>query len=355
MEFFAEESNVRVLGRSLMIDNVRYLDYSGAAIEFIVTGKKVEATLWTNGDQGEEIYKAWVAVFINDEITPSKRFSLDVEQDTYVLYESLQEETVKIRFVKISEEAFGKVGIKSIKTDSNIPITPTENKPRKIEFIGDSITCGYGIEGTFEVDIFNTTQENCWIAFAARCARALDADYHLVAWSGIGTISAWVEETVDEPLNDWLMPMLYQYTDASLCKDLNIEKDNWEVWDNTKFVPDVIVINLGTNDASYVRNIPERITDYEKTYYEFLEFVRNHNPKSTILCTLGAMGQDLCPIINKQVERFAKEQQDANIFFMEFDIQLDSDGIGSDWHPSETTHIKMADKLTGKIKELKQW
>ncbi|HKM05020.1 MAG TPA: GDSL-type esterase/lipase family protein [Lachnospiraceae bacterium] len=355
MEFLANNNNVRILGRSLMIDHIRYLNYSSSAVEFIFTGKDLWATLWTNGHQGDEIYKAWVAVFVDDELTPSKRFSLDVEEKDYMLYHSNQEKTVKIRLVKISEEAFGKVGIISFKTDTQHPIIPTKEKQRKMEFIGDSLTCGYGIEGTFEVDVFNTAQENCWTAYAARCARAFDADYHLVAWSGIGIVSAWVEETVDEPLNDWLMPMLYQYTDASLCKDLNMQKEDWEVWNHSHFVPDIIVINLGTNDASYVRNIPERITEFEKTYYQFLEYVREHNRHSTILCTLGVMGQDLCPVIHSQVERFAKDKKDTNIFFMEFDVQLESDGIGSDWHPSETTHCKMAEKLTNKIKELKKW
>src|SRR5690606_15648285 len=122
---------------------------------------------------------------------------------------------VTIRLVKYSESAFGKVGIKSISVDAaSNPIRPTQNKNIRLEFIGDSITCGYGIEGRLDVDSFNTVQENPWKAYAARTARALDADYNLVSWSGIGIISAWTDQ--EEPVTDWLMPELYPYTDKAM-------------------------------------------------------------------------------------------------------------------------------------------
>lgn len=355
MDFLACSEHMKISGRTMEINGVRYLDYSGAFVEFVFTGKRVSATLWSNSHTMEDIYKAWVAVFVDDHDEPVKRFSLEQEEAEYVLFESEVEVTVTIRLLKVSEEAFGKVGIKKITTDNDKALIPTGKKMRTMEFIGDSITCGYGIEGIFEVDIFNTTQENCCKAYAMRTAKALDADYHLVSWSGIGTTSAWVEETVNEPLNDWLMPMLYQYTDASLCRDLNIPLEHWERWDYNRYQPDIIVINLGTNDASYVRNIPERMADYEVTYYKFLEQVRENNPQAVILSTLGAMGQDLCPAVERQVLRFAKDKKDQNIHFMSFDVQLDADGIGADWHPSEKTHIKMAECLTKKIKEIMNW
>jgi lysophospholipase L1-like esterase len=352
MNYTVNEDNFKILGRTLMLDDVRYLDYSGSYIEFEFVGTKVEAVIWTNGASGEDLYKAWIAVFVNDEIVPSKRFALNEEEKSYLLYEGEGIEVTKIRIMKMSEVAFAKVGFKSINIEGTT-LKPTKNLKRKIEFIGDSITCGYGNEGIFNVDVFNTTQENPWEAYAIKTARKLEADYHLVSWSGIGIISNWVEETVNEPLNNWLMPMLYQYTDAHLCKELNLATA--EVWDNTRFVPDVIVINLGTNDMSYTRQIPERVENFGDEYYKFLEFIRSHNPNSSIICTLGAMGQDLCPEIEKQVIRFSSEKKDSDIFFMKFDIQRDEDGIGADWHPSIKTHEKMAEKLCGKIKEIKNW
>lgn len=349
----AEEKSVKVLGRTLMLEGVRYLNFSGAAIEFEFTGTKAEAVLWTDGASGEEIFKAWMAVFINEEEVPSKRFSLDVEEDAYVLYEGAKPEKVKIRLVKMSEAAFSKVGVKSITIDSNQMPVPTAYLDRKIEFIGDSITCGYGNEGVLNTDVFCTAQENPWDAYAAKTARHFHADYHLISWSGIGIISNWVSETEDKPLDHWLMPMLYQYTDAALSNDRKIE--NPEVWDHKRFIPDVIVINLGTNDTSYTRGIKERVNAFGEKYYQFLDYVRNHNVNTTIICTLGVMGQELCPEIQRQVEKFTLEKQDDNIHFMEFEVQKESDGIGADWHPSLLTHAKMSERLIAKIREVKLW
>jgi len=355
MEILLNNKNLKISGRCLTIDEVLYLGYSGAFVEFQFTGKKVHATICSNSPDLESIFNAWIAVFIDDSNEPIKRIPLTEFEKDYLIYESEEEKSVKIRIVKISEAAFGKVGIKKITTDNDNPLTPKDIKARKIEFIGDSITCGYGIDGIFEKDSFTTEQESCYKAYAIKTARELNAEYHLVAWSGIGTTSSWMEENTQEPLNDWLMPMLYRYTDASLCQTLKIPIDKWELWNFSQFQPDLIVINLGTNDSSYVKNIPERIEKYEMDYFNFLNQVRENNPNSTVLATLGVMGQDLCKSVEKQVLEFKKIYNDEKIHFMPFDIQLEEDGIGTDWHPSENTNIKMMLKLTKKIKEIMKW
>jgi lysophospholipase L1-like esterase len=296
----------------------------------------------------DKIYKAWVAVFIDGEEKPIKRFPLEKEEDTYVLYEGTAKKEVLIKLVKYSEAAFGKVGIKSITVDGEI-LPPAVKEMRKLEFIGDSITCGYGNEGKWNVDVFNTTQENPWEAYAARAARALHADYHLISWSGIGIISNWTDQ--DVPNDSWLMPVLYPYTDKATDLALG---NNPEEWDNSRFVPDCIIINLGTNDASYTKKITERVETFGREFYIFLKQVRSKNPTSKILCTLGAMGKDLCGEVERQAERL-KSEGDAEIYYMEFDLQNEQDGMGSDWHPSMITHEKMAAKLTGTLKELMKW
>lgn len=350
MNFSADENNVKVAGRTIFRDGVRYLGYSCSAIEFTFTGKKAEAILRSDSPSMDKIYQAWIAVFVDDEEKPSKRFPLEKEEDKYVLYEGNVVKEIKIRVVKYSEAAFGKVGIKAIIIDGESAPKPTALKSRRLEFVGDSITCGYGNEGIWNVDIFNTTQENPWEAYAAKTARALDADYHLISWSGIGIISNWTDQEV--PNDAWLMPDLYPYTDKA--GDLAIGNKEPEVWDNSGFAPDCIIINLGTNDHSYTKNLPDRVETFGREYNRFVKTVRSKNPSSKILCTLGAMSQDLCPEINRQV-MLLNSEGDKEIFFMAFDVQEEQDGIGADWHPSLVTHDKMAKKLENKLRELINW
>lgn len=352
MRFKPSENNVRVLGRTKIVDSVRYIDYSCSGIEFEFVGTSVKVVLCTNKSEWDENFRAWAAVFVDDEAEPSKRFSLDDEEGIYNLYENSVSRKVKIRLMKMSESAFAKLGIKEIIIEGDGKILPTNSKEHRIEFIGDSITCGYGIEGVLNVDIFRTSQENPWEAYAAKSARHFDADFNCVSWSGMGIISSYTEEEVPNT-KEGLMPELYKYTDESLDKILS--KDELEIWDHHRFEPHLIVINLGTNDSSYTKGIEERQKAFEDGYYDFLKQVRSCNPNSQIICALGVMGQELCPVVEAAVQRFKASTGDEKIYTLVFEEQKESDGIGTDFHPSLKTQDKMSKKLIGKIEEVMGW
>lgn len=349
MKYAAEESVVRVIGRTLVRDGIRYMNYSCSGIEFTFTGTKAEAVLCSDSPDFDEEHKAWIAVFIDDEEVPSKRFRVDKEEGTYLLYKGKAKNT-QIRLVKYSEVAFGMVGIKYIITDGNNPPMPTKASTRRLEFIGDSITCGYGNEGSSVDESFTTAQENPWLAYAARAARELDAEYHLICRSGIGLISSWTE--TDEPNREWLIPDLYPYTDKAT--DITLGNNGIEVWDKNNFAPDCIIINIGTNDCSYTKNIPDRVKLFGEKYYQFVKFIKTYNPNALILCTLGVMVQDLCSVIEEQVRKLNQEGH-KEIYYMTFDLQQEADGIGANNHPSLMTHKKMAEQLVIKLKEILHW
>lgn len=339
MSFKANESNVKILGRTEVINDIRYINYSCSGIEFEFEGTSASIVLCTDRSKWNENLKAWIAVFIDDEDVPRKRIALDKDEDTYKLYESNIPQKVKIKLIKMSEVVFAKVGIKEIIIEGENKIIPSSRKKHRIEFIGDSITCGYGIEGICNVDIFNTAQENPWEAYAAKTARYFNADFNCISISGIGIISSWTDK--DEPnTNEWLMPILYRYTDGALDKSL--EKSEYEIWDSHKFEPDLIVINLGTNDSSYTKNIDDRIEQFVDGYYNLLKQVRSCNLNSEIICVLGVMGQELCSAVEKAVNNFKRSANDEHIHTMFFEVQSESDGIGCDFHPSLITHDKMS-------------
>jgi len=352
MTFKATEDKVRILGRTKFIDDIRYINYSCSGIEFEFIGTSASVRLCTDISKWDELHKAWIAVFIDNEEVPSKRISLDSDENIYKLYESNTSAAVKIRLMKMSEVAFAKVGIEEIIIEGESELKPTNYKEHRIEFIGDSITCGYGIEGVLNTDIFNTTQENPWEAYAAKTARHFNADFNCVSWSGIGVISSWTEEDIPN-VEEGLMPELYEYTDLAMEKSLG--KTEYEIWDNRKFEPHLIVINLGTNDASYTKGFKERIEHFINGYYKLLKQVRDHNPNAEIICTLGAMGHELCPAVETTVNNFKEATNDVKIHTLFFEVQLDRDGIGSDNHPSLITQDKMSKKLIAKIKEIMRW
>lgn len=358
-----DAGNMKILGRTLVHTGentgrrARYLCYSGSYVEFTFTGRSLSCELLsdycedqTDGTQ----YPCYMALYLDHQLV--RRFSLMPGRHLYPLLpegdvrtmddlggndseEDLR--TMVVCLVKESEVQYASSGILAFYTDEEAEIRPTDKKDRKIEFIGDSITCGYGVLGKPE-NLFSTETESADDAFAVQCARALDADYQLVSFSGIGVISRYIEPEKNEPLTDVLMPALYPHTDAVLAK-----RYGWrpESWDFSSFCPQVVVINLGTNDDSYTRGIREREERFEEEYCEFVRNIHRRNPGAEIVCTFGVMSQRLLPRVEEAVQRLSESGVPVRMHREE--PMPPGEVTGCDGHPSAQRQRKMAESLTG--------
>ena len=348
-------------GRYLDHDGIRYFDYSASGFCFVMKGKRAEAVILSDPDSWEEANKGVLGIFVTEGSDtsieaipeePSKRVTLNERENHIVLFDSPVEKTVTIRVMKFSECAFGYAGLKSLEIDgtlSGVEGSSLSNQ-LKLEFIGDSITCGYGIEGIWEKDTFTTAQERPDKAYAFLTAKALGAQVQLCSWSGIGLISNYVDpETIMLPDTHWLMQANWPYTDKSLALRLGIEP---EVWDGSKYQPDIVVIHLGTNDISWVRGMEERRLEYTAQLRQLIEAVHRRSPKAKICCCLGIMGEALNESVAEAVELFKKDFPAVTAKAVLFTQQLESDGIGADWHPSAVTHKKAAELLTKALRSL---
>ena len=344
--FTADSKNVRVSGRSIFENNIRYLSYTNSFIEFEFTGTAAYAELISDLTPPEEIYRAWAGVCINGETIPSRVFKIDDKKAVYELYKSDKPEKVTLRLMKLSEAAFAKMGIAEISINGELLPPPVPSSERRIEFVGDSITCGYGIDGIWNKDVFSTETENPIKGYAYKTALKCGAEFQYVSWSGMGVYSSWVEDSAEKPPDNWLVTDIYPYTDSPLEK--SFDKDSFAKWDFSSYIPQIIVFNMGTNDQSWTKHIKERCDAFCEKYYAFLEMLRKFNPDAYIICTYGIMGVDLLEEEIACTERFKKEHDDR-IKFVPLPVQLESDGIGADWHPSEKSHEKMSDILSKEV------
>ena len=350
-------------GRYLDNVGVRYFDYSASGFCFVMTGKKAEAVFVSDPDKWSEENKAVLGIFVTEGSDtsigaipeePNFRVTLREHETRITLFESDEVRTVCVRVMKFSEAAFGYAGLKEVEIDrdtANDYSTTGGTAPLKLEFIGDSITCGYGIEGVWEKDTFTTQQERPDKAYAFLTAKALGAEVQLCSWSGIGLISNYVDpETVNLPDTHWLMQANWPYTDKWLSLRLGLEP---EVWDSgANYEPDVVIIHLGTNDISWVRGIEDRRLEYVAQLRHLIEAVHRRSPKAKIVCCLGIMGEALNDSVKEAVELFKKDFPKVRAEALAFTQQLESDGIGADWHPSAKTHKKAAAILTSLIGKL---
>ncbi len=154
---------------------------------------------------------------------------------------------------------------------------------RKIEFYGNSITCGYAMEDSSGKDSPVGYFENNYLSYAAITARHFNAQYYCIAKSGIGIMVSWF------PL---IMPEMYDRLDPT---------DSTSKWDFPKYNPDVVVVNLFQNDSWIVKmpgheqfeNRFGRKAPGDKfiieSYRHFLELIRNKYADASIICTLGNM------------------------------------------------------------------
>lgn len=220
-----------------------------------------------------------------------------------------------------------------------------------IEFIGDSITCGYGVDAANELVTFHTKDENPWEAYACKTAEKCDMDFSLISWSGNGIISHYIDPEVNERrLERFLMPGLYDYTDREL--DERFGKKEFRSWEPEQ-KPDVVVINLGTNDCSYTREIPERSAFFQEEYKKFLKHVREKNQDAMMVALYGIMDERLNSEIESSVKEL-REEGDRHIFALHAPLQnAEIDGMGADYHPSRSTHEKVANLLADFIMEKK--
>lgn len=356
-------NHIKWYGRNLTSKGITYSGYSASGFEFCFTGKKAEMDIVSDSSDWNNDNKAVLGVYVTELETPAqykgasfwenfnhsltKKIVIKENTQHDVLFESAEEKTVVIKVLRLSEVHYAYTGLASLSIDGvQIPAEEeavTQQESLKIEFIGDSITCGYGIEGKWEQDTFTTEKERADLSYAFYTAKKLGAEFSYVSWSGIGLISNYIDPSVNLPSNEMPMTLLWPYTDRTLSLRL---KEKVEVWDEKKFSPDIVVINLGTNDTSYVRGIEERRSAFVGKYRELLESVHRRSPDAKICCCLGIMGQELCDSVKEAADWFKKDFPETCIKYVKFPVQEEADGIGTDWHPSEATHIKAAGILS---------
>ena len=338
------EYNVKYTGRNYYDaeKDIAWLVLSGSSVDFVVNGRSAEITI--NGDYGisngaEQSPR--YAVLVDGEVILDEL--LTEKQKTVKLFEGSEPRIAHVSVIHLSEANNGAVGVSGLTadTDISVPVVPEPKKELSIEFIGDSITCAYGVEGKDQYESFKTATENFMKSYAYLTAKKLDADYSSVSYSGYGIVSGYSGSGNKEAGS--LIPDYYDV--------IGRPADYKKTWDHSAHKYDVIVINLGTNDNTYVSKQPDtRSEEFTNGYIDFLGKVHEAHPEAYIICTLGTMGcTELCPSIEKAVTSFRSSTGFDRIMFYQSATQDMNDGLGSDWHPNETTQRKSAYVLADKI------
>ncbi len=308
-------------------DALHAAGWPGSSIVTRFTGTELRATIREAGDD-------WLEIVVDG--TGRIPVHLADGTQTVTLVTGLAAGEHDIEIVKRTESFVG-----TTRFDGFVGATlvPTPRATRLIEFIGDSITAGYGVLGQNPCGFSNATEaeSRAWGWFAAH---ELDAAHQAIAYSGIGmyrNCCGGGTPNVDT------MPIKYarQFADQPS-----------PTWDFSA-VPDVVVIGLGTNDFNGGDPGPA----YEEAYQRFItDAVRAHAPNAPILlATSSMMGGTGRSQMRARLDAIAAHFADPKITVVEIAEQQPADGIGCDYHPSQTTQRKMAAQLVPAIRAAAGW
>ncbi|WP_160689147.1 SGNH/GDSL hydrolase family protein [Clostridium sp. C2-6-12] len=359
-----EIENLKVHGRSTGCLSPLTLFWTGSGIELNAKGGE----LWIEVESNYDMYEPWMSILINS--VPVSRLMLTKGRQWICLFRSMDENAVKnVRIVRDMQAMSGDqetcMQIHRVKFDGEF--LPVKERKYKIEFIGDSITSGEGAIGN--------KQEEDWIPmwfsgvtnYTAMAAEALNSDYRVISQSGWGVLTGW-----DNNPNSNI-PEYYEKVCGLLTGEKNKVLGAFEENDFTSWQPDVVVVNLGTNDTAafnspewkdeitgkiYKQRLnedgsfnEEDLKKFEDAVINFLVKIRKNNDKAKIVWAYGMLGIPMMPSLYRAVDRYIKQTRDTRVSVFQLPNTTE-ETVGARSHPGALSHEGAAKALSGYLKEL---
>jgi hypothetical protein len=176
-----------------------------------------------------------------------------------------------IEFVRRTESWMGTASFDGLILPEHCELLPPPAWPeRRLMFIGDSLTCGEYIERFPSEDDATPRSTNAARSYGMLLARWLGAQVHLVSYGGRGITRDWAGKS---DVNT--VPVFFPRT---------LPDEATPLWDHTRYQPDVIAINIGTD---FDAGMPDEAA-YVEAYGAFVAQVRTAYPGAfLLLCESG--------------------------------------------------------------------
>ncbi len=310
--------SLKLHGRTSLTADGIVCDHSATGIEFsaYIEGA-VELTVTVSAD-------TYFTVYI-DGVRQATRYNVKNGTATLTIANFMEGGVHNIRVLKQTESANSLSILKSISFKGQFEEAPAE-KDLFIEFLGDSITCGYGnlcangAEGAGSAFNEDATQTYAYLA-----AQKLGADHSLVSCSGIGVTSSWSGNFV---MKDFFSAQSYHRSTG-----VNYEKT---------FTPDIVVINLGTNDSSKGSDGAQ----FKEDAKALIALVRStYGEDVKIVWAANMMGPCMQTYSQAAINELGGEA--AGLYFCTLTENRDGGGA----HPSNEAHASAATDLANFIQE----
>lgn len=380
-------------------------DWSGTWIEARFDGTRVAISLEVPDDNRDVLFSVAIDDRPVQRITVSGKREGGKRQIAYELASDLPPGVHVVRVQRDTEPpAGGSTLFRGIDVSPGTLLPPLQRE-RRIEVVGDSITCGYGnlgenatcpydiavrpfVDGQGNpvpgLDVRVPVSEQQFLAYSAIAGRELDADVTTLCWSGKGVSVNYRENAEPDatgkrtPLLDAKSTMADLYGRTLAYRDeLQDPNDPTKSqpqpsdWDFAKEPePQVVLINLGTNDFTRDEAPDFGVSDgidldaFRRTYLGFVERIRSVRPNAHIFMMVPPMVSDTFPLDNARRDlrdslQFVVEQRaakgDTKVYAMDLVEQGSRYGLGCDYHPNLEVHRLMAEQVVGAIRSKTCW
>jgi len=329
--------------------------YPGASIVARFTGTAVKATFADaalfNPDYGTNRWEVSV-----DGVS-TRVLQLDRTQPTqYTLASGLSNNAHTIELYKLTEASVGTSQFQGFEFPGGTLLPPPLPATRHLQFLGDSSSNGYGIEGVSPCP-FTASTENERKAYPALIAKDLLADHHALIASGKGIYQNYTRLSSDTDT----FGVIYQRTNVTTYIDGNATA----LWDYTRYTPDVVWITLGGNDydKSSAATDPAPLASFQAKYDELVTTIRTQHPAAHVFCAVAPSLNDTSPAgfnAYSSVKAgaqgvIAAHPGDTKLHFFEFARSLPADLTACGSHVNALKHRAMANEAIVAIKAATGW
>lgn len=328
------QENVRYLGRTYESAGAQWFNWSASGFSVRFQGSGLQAKIASNAPNAKNY--AYLKVYVDG--VEQTDILLDKTVQTVTLAQGLDPEKTHIVEVrKRNSPNSSTAGLLSVELLDGTKLAPAEAKDKLIEFIGDSLTVGYSAADVNKTETaWSTATEDATKTYSKPVADAFDAEYMVTAISGRGVVMN------NSGGSGYTLPDVYPELDI-----YNIPGVSYDF----ALQPDVIVINLGTNDAT---NSGLDIAAFQAGAYGFIKTVRENNPQAQIIWAYGLRNDkktaEVAAAIQAAVAQLNTEG-DSKVHYVSLPLAADMHLN----HPTAAAYAPSAEVLTEKIAEITGW
>lgn len=330
-QYSVKDSRLQIIGRHALSKDGKaiHYDWAGVQLRFKVKSPSVRIKI----EDGASDYN----VFVNGQLQEV----IKTKPDHDMVSVKLGNEISEVWLTKRNDGNYGMAIFKGVELPKNGELLdPPARAARRLEFVGDSITVGYGNEGPNKECQITRPHENNWLSYASLTSRNLNAEAHITAISGKGIVRNYAEATQISR-----NPMPYYYKRA-------VMRNGAALWNFQEFVPDAVFVKLGTNDISTQPNPSDE--QMLEGYRNLIKQIRDSNGENIPLFMISKSNQPNLVKFNKKIVEEEQAKGHAKTWYVEFDGPKEED-LGCHWHPKAVVHQRMSQMLTQIVKEKLNW